>query len=215
MPPIAEFSGKHSMVMVAAAAGRLRPGRHSCSHRPKPGQSLGISFVPGLSPFWVSDNNAGVSTLYDGTGSPFPTPATPLVVDIPLPPDTGGRGGAPTGQVANLTILTATPVFNIESFGPADFIFATKDVPAIAELSWNHRMVMATVTSEQPAEEVVEEILKEALEKSATNQPSTPLVTSSTTRSSLYPRIRSSTYWLCSPRPGPLRSIRAGVRDSR
>jgi uncharacterized protein (TIGR03118 family) len=89
----------------------------------------GISFIPGLSPFWVSDNNAGVSTLYDGTGTPFPpAPAPgPLVVDIPLPPDTGGRGGTPTGQVANLTILSATPVFNIESFGPADFIFATED----------------------------------------------------------------------------------------
>ena len=32
----------------------------------------GISFIPGLSPFWVSDNNAGVSTLYDGTGAIVP-----------------------------------------------------------------------------------------------------------------------------------------------
>jgi uncharacterized protein (TIGR03118 family) len=92
----------------------------------------GISFIPGLSPFWVSDNNAGVSTLYDGMGSPFPAPATPLVVDIPLPTDPthGGRGGAPTGQVANLTILTATPGFFLGpagAFGPAFFIFATED----------------------------------------------------------------------------------------
>jgi len=98
----------------------------------------GISFIPGLSPFWVSDNNAGVSTLYDGTGSPFQTPATPFVVDIPLPtdPTKGGNGGAPTGQVANLTILTATPEFLIPNlampatppdFGPALFIFATED----------------------------------------------------------------------------------------
>src|ERR1700731_1349091 len=43
----------------------------------------GISFIPGLSPFWVSDNNAGVSTLYDGTGSPVP-----LGVDIRGSPDT-------------------------------------------------------------------------------------------------------------------------------
>jgi uncharacterized protein (TIGR03118 family) len=89
----------------------------------------GISFIPGLSPFWVSDNNAGVTTLYDGTGSPFPAPATPLVVDIPLPtdPTKGGNAGAPTGQVANLTILTATPGFSIGSSGPALFIFATED----------------------------------------------------------------------------------------
>jgi uncharacterized protein (TIGR03118 family) len=82
----------------------------------------GISFIPAMSPFWVSDNNAGVSTLYDGTGT-----AVTLVVDIPLPPDTGGPTGTPTGQVANLTVLTGTPVFNIETFGPALFIFATED----------------------------------------------------------------------------------------
>jgi uncharacterized protein (TIGR03118 family) len=81
----------------------------------------GISFLPG-SPFWVSDNNAGVSTLYDGAGA-----IVPLVVDIPLPPDTGGNTGAPTGQVANLTAFTATPGFSIGSFGPAFFIFATED----------------------------------------------------------------------------------------
>jgi uncharacterized protein (TIGR03118 family) len=88
----------------------------------------GISFFPGLSPFWVSDNNAGVSTLYDGTGTPFPPPpSSPLVVDIPSPTDPthGGNTGAPTGQVANLTILTV-PAFNI-SGGPALFIFATED----------------------------------------------------------------------------------------
>ncbi len=87
----------------------------------------GISFFPGVSPFWVSDNNAGVSTLYDGTGSPIP-----LVVDIPSPtdPTQGGRTGAPTGQVAN-----PTSAFNIikisdpngTDFGPALFIFATED----------------------------------------------------------------------------------------
>jgi uncharacterized protein (TIGR03118 family) len=81
----------------------------------------GISFLPG-SPFWVSDNNAGVATLYTGAGA-----IVPLVVNIPLPPDTGGRGGAPTGQVANLTILAATPGFSIGVFGPALFIFATED----------------------------------------------------------------------------------------
>jgi len=90
----------------------------------------GISFFPGLSPFWVSDNNAGVTTLYDGTGSP-----TPRVVDIPSPTDPthGGNTGAPTGQVANLTIFSV-PSFNIKipslngtDFGAALFIFATED----------------------------------------------------------------------------------------
>jgi len=91
-----------------------------------------------LSPFWVSDNNAGVTTLYDGTGVPFPPPPSPspLVVDIPSPADPthGGKTGAPTGQVANLTALTPTPAFDIKipepngtDFGPAFFIFATED----------------------------------------------------------------------------------------
>lgn len=84
----------------------------------------GISFIPGASPFWVSDNNAGVATLYDGTGA-----IIPLVVDVPLPtdPTKGGNGGAPTGQVANLTIFTTTPGFSIGVAGPAFFIFATED----------------------------------------------------------------------------------------
>jgi uncharacterized protein (TIGR03118 family) len=96
----------------------------------------GISFIPGLSPFWVSDNNAGVTTLYDGTGLPFPPPpSSPLVVDIPSPTDPthGGKTGAPTGQVANLTIFSV-PAFDIKipepngtDFGPALFIFATED----------------------------------------------------------------------------------------
>lgn len=93
----------------------------------------GISFFPGASPFWVSDNNAGVATLYAGDGTPFPSPTTPLVVDIPSPtdPTKGGATGAPTGQVANLTLFTSTPSFPIfqnGSFaGLALFIFATED----------------------------------------------------------------------------------------
>jgi uncharacterized protein (TIGR03118 family) len=91
----------------------------------------GISFLPGASPFWVSDNNAGVTTLYDGMGIPFPAAATPLVVDIPSPTDPthGGATGAPTGQVANNTLFS-TPAFFLGPggiFGPALFSFATED----------------------------------------------------------------------------------------
>jgi uncharacterized protein (TIGR03118 family) len=98
----------------------------------------GISFLPAIpgifpgTPFWVSDNNAGVATLYDGLGD-----IVPLVVDIPLPggPTTDpNNDGAPTGQVANLTLFTATPAFPIPTFGPADFIFATEDGTIAA---WN------------------------------------------------------------------------------
>ncbi len=43
----------------------------------------GVVFTPAGSPFWVSDNATGCSTLYDGMGVPQPTP--PLQVKIPLP----------------------------------------------------------------------------------------------------------------------------------
>lgn len=65
------------------------------------------------SPWWVSDNGTGVSTLYNGAGHPFPL-ASPLVVTIPVP---GGGASAPTGVVFNST----------SSFGGNKFIFATED----------------------------------------------------------------------------------------
>lgn len=60
----------------------------------------------GGSPFWVSDQATGVSTLY----STPPGSIVPLVVTIP--------GGNPTGIVAN------TASFNVNG-SPANFIFAT------------------------------------------------------------------------------------------
>src|SRR5215468_6399506 len=42
----------------------------------------------GSSPFWISDNNAGVSTLYNVPGSaPSSVTINPLVVSIPTPVD--------------------------------------------------------------------------------------------------------------------------------
>ena len=99
----------------------------------------GISFLPAIpgifpgSPFWVSDNNAGVATLYDGAGDAVGASGiVPLVVEILSPGDNPSvepnmNTGTPTGQVANLTLFTATPAFPIPTFGPADFIFATED----------------------------------------------------------------------------------------
>src|SRR5437660_848934 len=46
------------------------------------------------SPFWVSDNNAGVSTLYTGQGK-----TVPLVVNVPPAP--GNTAGTPDGIVFN------------------------------------------------------------------------------------------------------------------
>src|SRR5260370_7984105 len=53
----------------------------------------GLSHGP-TTPWWVSDNGAGVATLYNGGGQAFPLPPTPpLVVTIPPPP--GNPAGTP------------------------------------------------------------------------------------------------------------------------
>jgi uncharacterized protein (TIGR03118 family) len=82
----------------------------------------GITLGPST-PFWVSDNEAGVSTLYDGTGQPFPL-ATPLIVTIPAA--TGSvEHGTPTGVVFNPTTDFVVKMGN--NSGPSRFIFATED----------------------------------------------------------------------------------------
>src|SRR6188474_417455 len=84
----------------------------------------GTSVGPG-SPIWVSDNHAGVATLYDGAGNP-----QPLVVGIPAPPSAGmGAVGAPTGQAFNTFDPTSTDfvISKNGSSGPAFFLFATED----------------------------------------------------------------------------------------
>jgi uncharacterized protein (TIGR03118 family) len=93
----------------------------------------GISEGPG-GPFWISDNNAGVSTLYNTAGV-----KQGLVVDIPAPGDLTGFTGTPTGTVFNdsaggfklsgvdKTGAPATPA-------PAVFLFATEDGTIVG---WN------------------------------------------------------------------------------
>jgi uncharacterized protein (TIGR03118 family) len=84
----------------------------------------GTSVGPG-SPIWVSDNAAGVTTLYDGAGN-----ARPLVVTIPAAASGGAAAvGTPTGQAFN-TFDPASPDFVISkdgASGPGFFLFATED----------------------------------------------------------------------------------------
>ena len=68
------------------------------------------------SPWWVSDNGTGLTTLYGGTGTTIP-----LVVAIP-PGDPNSQTGTPTGQIYN-----GTNDFQIAPGKPARFIFATED----------------------------------------------------------------------------------------
>jgi uncharacterized protein (TIGR03118 family) len=68
------------------------------------------------SPWWISDNGTGLSTLYDGAGH-----IVPLVVTIP-PADASSKTGNPTGTVFNGgTGFTLAPKL------PAVFLFVTED----------------------------------------------------------------------------------------
>ncbi len=78
------------------------------------------------SPIWVSDNNAGVSTLYRGDGS-----TVPLVVTIPAP--TSPTGGTPTGTVFNTTASDFKVTMGTRT-AKALFLFATEDGTI---LGWN------------------------------------------------------------------------------
>jgi uncharacterized protein (TIGR03118 family) len=69
------------------------------------------------SPWWVSDNGTGVSTLYTGTGT-----ALGLVVTIPPADPNASPTGTPTGQVFN-----GTSDFQVGAGLPAHFIFVTED----------------------------------------------------------------------------------------
>src|SRR6266849_6282542 len=85
----------------------------------------GIAFFPGLSPFWINENNAGFSALDFADGVSFP--GLPMVT-IPAP--TTPTGGTPTGIVANFFV--GSGAFKIPNpaggnFGPSLFIFATED----------------------------------------------------------------------------------------
>jgi uncharacterized protein (TIGR03118 family) len=91
-------------------------------------------FRPG-SPFWISDNNSGQSTLYNSTGVP-----QSLVVSIPAPGDPLNPTGTPTGTVFNLASGSgAFPVTGVSSTNapitkPAAFLFATEDGTIVG---WN------------------------------------------------------------------------------
>jgi uncharacterized protein (TIGR03118 family) len=76
------------------------------------------------SPFWVSDNGTGVSTLYDGTGTPLS-----LVVTIPGPktPPAGFTNAAPTGDVAGVAGEFLLPPAPTKTSPASSFIFATED----------------------------------------------------------------------------------------
>lgn len=83
--------------------------------------------------WWVSDNLAGVSTLYNGAGV-----KNPLIVTIPPADPTNKK--TPIGSPAG-TIFNSSPIdFLIAPGFPAQFIFATNDGSIAA---WNPNVGIA------------------------------------------------------------------------
>jgi len=89
----------------------------------------GLAFAPG-GPFWVNDNNAGLSTLYlgDGTIVDFPGTKMPFAVVIPGPNGSGpGFQAALTGIVWNPTNGFAVTDPKTGTKLASNFIFDTED----------------------------------------------------------------------------------------
>jgi uncharacterized protein (TIGR03118 family) len=78
----------------------------------------GISFAP-TNAFWLSDNNSGLSTLYNGQGK-----RQSLVVTVP--PAKGGKTGSPTGTVFS-SFSGAFKVTENGVSGPSGFLFDSED----------------------------------------------------------------------------------------
>jgi uncharacterized protein (TIGR03118 family) len=97
----------------------------------------GISEGP-TTPFWISDNNSGFTTLYQVPGSTPPVTPVPLVVSIPTP--VSPIGGTPTGTVfnpgsaANAFPITGPNKAGMTTTAGAVFLFDTEDGTIIG---WN------------------------------------------------------------------------------
>jgi uncharacterized protein (TIGR03118 family) len=110
------------------------------------GMSFGTGATP--TPVWVSDNGAGVSTLYNGATTPPSFAKVPLTVTIP--------GGAPTGQVFNSS-STDFVVHSGSASGAAKFIF---DSEAGWIAGWNPNVPAANSTQATPAVQVPQAVFK-------------------------------------------------------
>jgi uncharacterized protein (TIGR03118 family) len=108
--PTAAFCNAYTQINLASDILGMAPNLDSNLHNP-----WGISFN-GTSPIWVSDQGVGVSTLYNGAGTP-----QSLVVTVPGSGATPPQG--PTGQVFNST--SASNSFDLMNGSKSLFIFST------------------------------------------------------------------------------------------
>ncbi len=110
----------------------------------------GIVAGPGT-PFWIADNNAGVSTIYTGSGAPFA--GAPAAVKIPAPAGSAADAvGTPTGLVFNGS--SSFTVRQGSASGPSLFLFATED-GTIAGWSPTANPASAIIAADNSAEGAV------------------------------------------------------------
>jgi uncharacterized protein (TIGR03118 family) len=83
----------------------------------------GVSESP-TSPFWISDNGSGFTSIYSVTSSGVTTNAIPAIT-IAVPPGQAPGTASPTGQVFNS--FAANGAFTLQDGSPATFLFATED----------------------------------------------------------------------------------------
>ena len=91
------------------------------THDPNLKNPWGITRSSG-SPWWVSNNNSGTSTLYDGSGNIIPINGNGVVI-VPPPAFAPGAQSTPTGIVFN----GSSADFQLKNGKSAHFIFSTED----------------------------------------------------------------------------------------
>ena len=74
------------------------------------------------SPWWVSNNGTGTSTLYNGTGGIIPINGNGIVTIPPPKNAPAGTISTPTG-----TVFNGSPDFVLPNGNPAAFLFVTED----------------------------------------------------------------------------------------
>jgi uncharacterized protein (TIGR03118 family) len=96
--------------------------------------STPVPSPPGTpSPWWISDNGKGVSTLYNNDTLANTFTINSRVVVIPCPGQSTTACGTPTGVVWNSAPASSPPAFPVLG-SAASFIFATEDGTIVA---WN------------------------------------------------------------------------------
>jgi uncharacterized protein (TIGR03118 family) len=108
----------------------------------------GVAYPP-TGPFWISENNSGVSSIDSVTANGVTLIVIPPVTIAPPTPDSGPA--APTGQVFNS--FASTGAFVLQDGSPASFLFATEDGTISG---WNSaagtRSIIAVNESANPAD---------------------------------------------------------------